>query len=347
MRTMNPPLKIVVAPRFSRWLLAPLHTPRALAVSSIVLPQPQMKTKKGKKNSAGTAIASAGASDTARWEQLLSGGGGGSGAAASTTAVKARPADGKPAGTMTPRSDKLPVKAKALGNSYASVTNNWQHLLTGGTAATARAGAAATSNGQLSDKAKKKKAKKVSKGNKRPRSEIGQMGGVNNATATTPDFFSAKRASNGVQPQTATTGPGGKGGGAKRKRAGAAAADANANGFPPAANSKQQKHSGAAMKKRPRSNVLNLAFQAQQEEASAAAAAAVANGAGGNVAKHGGRDKGRGSRAGGRGGSEQSLTAAEMAQYVALDCEMVGVGPGGCRSALARCCLVDWEGTTM
>ncbi|CAM9384696.1 unnamed protein product [Ectocarpus fasciculatus] len=26
---------------------------------------------------------------------------------------------------------------------------------------------------------------------------------------------------------------------------------------------------------------------------------------------------------------------------------MVGVGPGGCRSALARCCLVDWDGNTI
>ncbi|CAN0424916.1 unnamed protein product, partial [Hapterophycus canaliculatus] len=41
------------------------------------------------------------------------------------------------------------------------------------------------------------------------------------------------------------------------------------------------------------------------------------------------------------------LTTAEKALYVALDCEMVGVGPGGCRSALARCCLVDWDGNIM
>ncbi|CAB9513758.1 Interferon-stimulated 20 kDa exonuclease-like 2 [Seminavis robusta] len=31
-------------------------------------------------------------------------------------------------------------------------------------------------------------------------------------------------------------------------------------------------------------------------------------------------------------------------QYVALDCEMVGVGPGGKRSVLARVTVVDWNG---
>eukprot|EP00752_Nemacystus_decipiens_P001310 g1300.t1 len=305
-----------------------------------------MKTKKGKKSSSGTAVASGGVTDTARWEQLLTGGGGGGAAPSATTtaAVQARPAVGKPAGAVVPQSDKLPTKTKTVGYSYASVTNNWQHLLTGGLAvATAGARAAATSNGHLSDKAKKKKAKKGSKGNKRPRSEMGQTGGISSAPATTPDIFSAKRASNGLRPPAATKGPGGTAGGMKRKRAGApaAAADASANGSHPGAHNKQQsqrQHSGDAnKKKRPRSNVLNLAFQAQQREA----AAAAANGAGGNLAKHGGRDKGRGGR------SEQALTAAEKAQYVALDCEMVGVGPGGCRSALARCCLVDWEGNVI
>ncbi|CAM9672889.1 unnamed protein product, partial [Laminaria digitata] len=46
-------------------------------------------------------------------------------------------------------------------------------------------------------------------------------------------------------------------------------------------------------------------------------------------------------------GSQQVLTAAEEAQYVGLDCEMVGVGPAGCRSALARCCMVDWSGNVI
>mmetsp|Transcript_44816 Transcript_44816/g.54229 ORF Transcript_44816/g.54229 Transcript_44816/m.54229 type:complete len:356 (-) Transcript_44816:57-1124(-) len=31
-------------------------------------------------------------------------------------------------------------------------------------------------------------------------------------------------------------------------------------------------------------------------------------------------------------------------RYLALDCEMVGVGPNGCRSALARVSIVDWYG---
>jgi hypothetical protein len=32
------------------------------------------------------------------------------------------------------------------------------------------------------------------------------------------------------------------------------------------------------------------------------------------------------------------------ANYVGLDCEMVGIGIGGKVSALARCCLVDFQG---
>jgi len=31
-------------------------------------------------------------------------------------------------------------------------------------------------------------------------------------------------------------------------------------------------------------------------------------------------------------------------KYLALDCEMVGVGDNGVRSALARCCIVNWHG---
>jgi RNA exonuclease 4 len=37
-------------------------------------------------------------------------------------------------------------------------------------------------------------------------------------------------------------------------------------------------------------------------------------------------------------------TDEEQAQYIAMDCEMVGVGPNGYRSALARVTLVDWNG---
>jgi RNA exonuclease 4 len=35
------------------------------------------------------------------------------------------------------------------------------------------------------------------------------------------------------------------------------------------------------------------------------------------------------------------------AKYVALDCEMVGIGSSGKKSALARCCLVDFDGNKL
>lgn len=40
---------------------------------------------------------------------------------------------------------------------------------------------------------------------------------------------------------------------------------------------------------------------------------------------------------------EQQLTLEEQGKYVALDCEFVGVGPGGYESALARVSLVDYN----
>jgi len=41
---------------------------------------------------------------------------------------------------------------------------------------------------------------------------------------------------------------------------------------------------------------------------------------------------------------QAELTAEEKAKYVALDCEMVGIGPGGFQSRLARVSVVDWDG---
>jgi len=38
------------------------------------------------------------------------------------------------------------------------------------------------------------------------------------------------------------------------------------------------------------------------------------------------------------------LSVEEKARYVALDCEMVGVGQGGIKSSVARVTLVDWDG---
>ena len=37
------------------------------------------------------------------------------------------------------------------------------------------------------------------------------------------------------------------------------------------------------------------------------------------------------------------LSEEERSRYMAIDCEMVGVGPGGFKSALARVCIVDWN----
>jgi RNA exonuclease 4 len=38
------------------------------------------------------------------------------------------------------------------------------------------------------------------------------------------------------------------------------------------------------------------------------------------------------------------LDESEKANYVALDCEMVGIGYNGKQSALARCCIVNFDG---
>ena len=44
---------------------------------------------------------------------------------------------------------------------------------------------------------------------------------------------------------------------------------------------------------------------------------------------------------------EQELTLEEQGRYVALDCEFVGVGPGGYESALARVSLVDYNNAVL
>lgn len=44
---------------------------------------------------------------------------------------------------------------------------------------------------------------------------------------------------------------------------------------------------------------------------------------------------------------QQQLSAEEEAKYVAVDCEMVGVGNEGMKSALARVTIVDWNGQIM
>jgi RNA exonuclease 4 len=42
--------------------------------------------------------------------------------------------------------------------------------------------------------------------------------------------------------------------------------------------------------------------------------------------------------------NEVQLSFEEKARYLALDCEMVGVGHGGKKSSVARVTLVDWDG---
>lgn len=44
---------------------------------------------------------------------------------------------------------------------------------------------------------------------------------------------------------------------------------------------------------------------------------------------------------------QQELTHEEQAQYVAMDCEMVGVGDHGRTSSIARVTLIDWNGNTI
>lgn len=41
------------------------------------------------------------------------------------------------------------------------------------------------------------------------------------------------------------------------------------------------------------------------------------------------------------------VTSEEQSRYVSLDCEMVGAGPHGERSLLARVCVVDWNGKVL
>mmetsp|Transcript_1218 Transcript_1218/g.2398 ORF Transcript_1218/g.2398 Transcript_1218/m.2398 type:complete len:372 (+) Transcript_1218:187-1302(+) len=45
--------------------------------------------------------------------------------------------------------------------------------------------------------------------------------------------------------------------------------------------------------------------------------------------------------------SAPAVSAEEKANYIALDCEMVGIGPGGYQSRLARVSLVNWDGETV
>lgn len=50
---------------------------------------------------------------------------------------------------------------------------------------------------------------------------------------------------------------------------------------------------------------------------------------------------------GGGGDYRESPSPTERSRVVALDCEMVGAGPGGFRSIAARVCVVDWDGNVL
>jgi len=45
--------------------------------------------------------------------------------------------------------------------------------------------------------------------------------------------------------------------------------------------------------------------------------------------------------------TDDDLSIEERSKYVSLDCEMVGVGPGGYKSAVARVCIVNWDGLVL
>jgi hypothetical protein len=45
--------------------------------------------------------------------------------------------------------------------------------------------------------------------------------------------------------------------------------------------------------------------------------------------------------------AKDTLSASQKAKYIALDCEMVGIGPSGKQSALARCSIVDYDGAVL
>lgn len=305
--------------------------------------------------------------DTSRWESLLSGGGitkinsvkanVGVGNSISTGSPSA-PANSKPPAldrriSVSPmtaargakklsknRPEKGSHSSGAAASNNAAGPSNWAMLLKVGDSPNATI---ALNNGHTSHPPTGKSKKKGKKG-KRPRSETNQ---VNGPPFTTPDFFGAQRSatancpgphSNGTisghqsnhRPVAGSAHGAGKAG-QKRKRSGANADSANINASSVSGGNTE------IYSKRPRSNSLNHAFQAQQ------AAAVDLQGKGGDKGR---RQANEGLR-GARGRAAQPVTASEQARYVGLDCEMVGVGSGGRRSALARCCIVDWGGNVM
>lgn len=323
--------------------------------TTVILPGAMVKAKKRAKGSTPAQSKS----DTSRWESLLAGGGNGGaplsftlGSLFSAAAPAATPSNPKANGTggrnsaslptNSSSSDKLPTKRReqANGNRGDSVsTSNWEVLRKGDTSSTATINNSGNAPHSVHDKTATKRSKKKKKNGGSP---SGIANSANGSTSASSDFFAAK---------ILATSPSFKDKKRKRPNTGAAGGYSNNNisnsGGPSNSHASHQGHPNKrgfrasdphADNKRPRSNVLNTAFQAQKDQKKAASDKP------GDKA----RDKARGGKGGGKGrGAEQALTPEEQAQYVGLDCEMVGVGPGGCRSALARCCMVDWDGHIM
>ena len=308
--------------------------------------------------------------DTSRWATLLLGD---RGSQAPALPMSSRKANSKPLQKDRPRfstgiasagapsvcdisSNKQRKRSGgsiAVGTASSAGRNNWVRLRKGGngnstvveTPSNGHTGHRSSGGGRISSGGKNEH-----KANNPPRVDSE----TNGVASRTPNFFPPKRrtipdsrppigtlgktGTNSVGPLGGAGGGGGKTG-LKRKRATNGLADCDAKvslqGITrdcSVADRHYRRESSPPKhfpgKKRPRANTLNIAHHAQKAAA--------------EERKLDGR---RGVPA--RASAERDVPAAEKAQYVGLDCEMVGVGPNGSRSALARCCLVDWDGDVM
>lgn len=324
------------------------------------------KTKKGHTSHDDPRLPPSSGTDTSRWESLLAGskpqksraarltlGHRISAVAPTNTISNGTVANGngpsKQSHTL-PAGKHMQGKGPNGGGAAPSGASNWEKLLTVPSATSPKTVPDASSLSSRTD-GNSKTSKRSKAKRKRAIAGTGASGlsisgkGAASGQGTGIDFFKAVRSStenskqaNGKKRQQSRT-----------NNTNQTAADSpQAQTVAPSVGNRSTNPGGEHdrhHKKRPPSNVLNLAFQAQKTAA--------------ELQQKGDKERGRangvGVSAGGVGGSkrragrgaELALTSAEQAQYVGLDCEMVGVGPGGCRSALARCCMVNWEGTVM
>lgn len=288
---------------------------RAPGKSGVVLAAQQTRMKKRKviKHSSNAALSSG--LDTTRWESLLTGR-----VAPRTVASvghdSAEQLDNTPEVSDTPplshpavSTSKRKNLKKTAVNSRPAASTNWEKLLSGASVQTATTGEGERSSTK-----------------KRPRVDRGGLTRkIRTPAISDPGSFGkdVQQGEGSRPPQQSSQPKGSSKPGKNREReltarhgddsgATAVAADRHARG------------------KRPRPVDLNLAFQAAK-----AAKASEQQGPGS-------RDKTRKNR-----GQEKAIAASEKSRFVAMDCEMVGVGLTGNRSALARCCLVGWDGQLM